>query len=50
MALLDHLIETLSHRGHHEPIVRRVRLWVTIQVVISFAAMCILTGAVLAVG
>ena len=50
-ALLDHLIETLSHHyDHHEPIVRRVRLWVTIQVVISFAATCILTGAVLAVG
>ena len=51
LALLDHLIETLSHHyDHHEPIVRRVRLWVTIQVVISFAATCILTGAVLAVG
>jgi hypothetical protein len=50
-ALLDHLIETLSHHyDHHEPIVRRVRLWVTLQVVISFAATCILTGAVLAVG
>jgi len=35
---------------HHEPIVRRVKLWVTIQVVISFLATCILTGAVLAVG
>ena len=51
LTLLDHLIETLSHHyDHHEPIVRRVKLWVSIQVVISFAATCILTGAVLAVG
>ena len=34
----------------HEPIVRRVRLWGTIQAATSFAATCILTGAVLAVG
>ena len=50
-ALLDHLIETLSdHYYQHEPIVRRVRLWVTLQVFISFAATCLLIGAVLAVG
>lgn len=51
LALLDYLIEALSYDyDHHEPIVRRVRLWVAIQVVISCAATCVLTVAVLAVG
>ena len=51
LALLDYLIETLSdHYEQHEPIVGRVRLWVTAQVAISFAATCALTGVVLAVG
>ena len=50
-ALLDHLVETLSdHYERHEPIVRRVRLWVAVQAFISFVATCILIAAVLAVG
>ena len=50
-ALLDHLIETFSdHHDRHEPIVRRVKFWVTLQAFTSFVATCVLIGAVLGVG
>ncbi len=50
-ALLDHLVETLMiHYRLNEAAIRRLRGWLGLQALITFAGICVLIGAVLALG
>ena len=50
-ALLDYLVETLMiHYRLNKTILRRLRFWLGLQAVITFVGICVLIGAVLALG
>ena len=49
--LLDYLVETLMiHYRLNKAILRRLRFWLGLQAVITFGGICVLIGAILALG
>ena len=49
--LLDYLVETLMiHYRLNKAILRRLRFWLGLQAVITFGGLCVLIGAILALG
>lgn len=49
-ALLDYLIDIqVDHYERNERVIRRVLIWVGLQALLAFAALCLLGGALLAI-
>ena len=49
--LLDYLVETMMiHYRLNKAILRRLRFWLGLQAVITFGGICVLIGAILALG